>query len=348
MENRWKIAAAAYSGKGKVRGNNEDNLYFDGQYVALSDMNNETVLCRAFEKGCALFAVCDGMGGHENGEIASYTAVCDVHNLADLLAEKEFGKAIGEWTTAVNQHVHLEAQDGGCTIVLLWFRAGRIHIAHAGDSRVYRFHDNVLDPMTRDHSKVQMLQDAGLITAEEARVHPQRHMITRYLGMDDEDTTVQLAVSRTMPLFPCDRYLLCSDGVTDMLDDRQLEELMQKYPDTQKCAEAIYQAALQKGGRDNTTLILLDFEENKSAASPEDSAVNDPVNLDEDVLEATEIPDASPSSDAGAVHFEQFLTANDQNACFRIVSEIKGFPLSLLRQKGLSFESRTQVIRRHP
>lgn len=256
-----QIKAALRSGTGKIRANNEDAFYFSGQFPSVENMNQETALQGVFSLRGSLFGVCDGIGGAYNGEVASSTAAARMEDLQEALKTKMFSEAIVPWTRDVNNTIVKDVPGGGCTIAMAFAKDQAMYIAHVGDSRVYRLHEGQLIGMTKDHSKVQMLLDAGIITPEQAAVHPQRHMVVRYIGMDEQENGICTAtVARPMPFVNGDRYLLCTDGVTDMLDKQTLENLLKQELDTDACAQAIYQKALEAGGRDNITLIVLDVE----------------------------------------------------------------------------------------
>lgn len=292
------VFAAVRSGMGLVRHNNEDAYYFNGAFAPLQKMDAETSLSDEFPLGGTLFAVCDGMGGAQNGELASNLAVSRMHGLADAIHGHSFSDALREWVSETNLAVTQATHGGGCTLALVYVDADCVRIAHIGDSRVYRLHDGALTPLTRDHSKVQMLIDVGLLTPEQARTHPHRHMITRYLGMNEEEAgTCSASVDHPMPLMNGDRYLICSDGVTDMLDDERLESLMAGAQSADACADAVYRAALEAGGADNTTLIVLEICAPDSVDFVSNSSDQ---TQDADWLDKTENPESAEVPECGA------------------------------------------------
>ncbi len=254
------ISAALNSGMGSVRKNNEDAYYFNGRFAALKDMDRETELESDCFDESALFAICDGMGGMESGEVASYTAVSRMPALQAALKSKTFSDAVNGWVEETNKAVRKAAGDGGCTLALLCFLLGKVYIAHIGDSRIYRFHQGKLMRMTKDHTKAQVLLDAGFLTEEEAETYPQRHVITRALGMNEEEYGKCIpAIREPVPAEDHDRYLICSDGVTDMLSDSRIERLLSQSGTARDCANTVYRAALNAGGKDNTSVIVIDF-----------------------------------------------------------------------------------------
>ena len=255
------LSAALKSGKGRVRKNNEDACYFNGWYAELKDMDREITLQEQIGDSRALFALCDGIGGADNGEAASYAAVSRLPLLRDALRSAGFAPAVTQWTGETNTVINETEGCGGCTLVLLYADAGELYIAHIGDSRVYRFRGGILSRMTKDHSKLQVLLDAGIITEEEAETYPQKHVITRSLGMDEEEMGKCIpAVQGPLPAEDADRYMICTDGVTDMLTDARIGQLLSEGKTAMDCAEAVYQAALDAGGKDNTSVMLIDIE----------------------------------------------------------------------------------------
>jgi len=296
------VSAALRSGKGLIRKNNEDAYYFNGQFAPLEQMDHETAVFENVSADRILFAICDGMGGYENGEVASYTAVSNMRKLQDALKNQSFSNAVSQWTKEANRRIFEEVPDGGCTLTLLYFDGESFYTANIGDSRIYQLNKNQLKQLTKDHSKVQILVDAGLITREEAHVHPQRHVITRFLGMDEEEAGRCVpAVSNAGLIQLHDRFLLCSDGVSDMLSDEEIRTLLAQETTVEACAENIYQAAMQAGGRDNATLIVVEIEQFEDMPKREQRS-------EEEMLESTYVPG-------------QFENRQDHQMSFRIQHE---------------------------
>lgn len=309
------LHAALRSGKGNIRQNNEDAFYFNGEYAPLEKMDLNTEKCAEYQNDQVLFAVCDGMGGHDNGELASYIAVSRMADLQQALLSNDFSSAMMKWTAETNRAILRDARNGGCTLVLNYFHRGVFYIAHIGDSRVYRYHKGILSRETKDHSKLQVLLDAGILTEKEAETYPQRHVVTRVLGMDEEDNGRCLPTIRD-PLYAenGDRYMMCTDGITDMLTDQQISFIIQQNNSAKSCASAIYQAAMDAGGKDNATVLVVDVYRLNS--EPDDSEDKDP-------FETTLSPEQRASK---SIHIEQVVTIeqfNEQKITFR--SHISNF-----------------------
>ena len=204
-----------------------------------------------------LYVVCDGMGGHAAGEVASEIAVDTITQRAPHHAD---AKALGQAVEEANLAILKGAREGvgragmGCTCTAAILEKERLVIAQVGDSRAYLLHNGRLQQLTRDHSLVNDLVEAGQITPAEARVHPQRSVITRALGSDPrtEPDLFELNVETG------DRLLLCSDGLSTMLEDDQIEEILGDVPDPQRCAAQLVNEAIAAGGYDNVTVIVVD------------------------------------------------------------------------------------------
>jgi protein phosphatase len=203
-----------------------------------------------------LFAVCDGMGGHEAGEVASEIAVNvlsqrapDTPNVAALgQAVKDANAAIQD---AVAQGKGREGMGTTCTAAMI--DGSTVMIAQVGDSRAYLLHNRNLTQLTRDHSLVADLIDSGEITAAEARTHPWRSYITRALGIEP---TVQTDLYE-IEAAEGDTLLLCSDGLYTMIDDDQIASILGRHPEPQRAADELVEAAIEAGGTDNVTVIVV-------------------------------------------------------------------------------------------
>ncbi len=227
--------------------------------VGLKRSNNEDVfLARSDLRFCL---VADGMGGAAAGELASryfaetclkifsYASSDSVSGLL-LLVEKSFQaahKIIHNHVMEVPRHRGM-----GCTAELLAFCEGGIVLGHVGDSRTYRFRNGLLTQLTHDHSLVQTMVDQGVISAAEARHHVQKNVILGAVGIEKE-LSFDLIRSKHMP---GDIYLLCSDGLTDMVEDEKIEEALAADTALTGKVEACISLALQAGGNDNVTVVL--------------------------------------------------------------------------------------------
>lgn len=204
-----------------------------------------------------LFAVADGMGGHEAGEIASEITV---NTLAELAPSHLDAEGLTAAVEAANYNVMKAPRQGigrdgmGTTLTAAMLEGERLLIAQVGDSRAYLLHKGHLQQITRDHSLMADLIEAGQITPEEARVHPNRSVITRAIGSDIHmrPDIYELNVDAG------DCILLCSDGLSSMISNNAIESIMRRQSDAQHCADELVTAALENGGADNVTVVVAD------------------------------------------------------------------------------------------
>ena len=211
-----------------------------------------------------VFAVCDGMGGHAAGEVASSIAVETIAANAPLHADDVL---LGAAVETANAKVIEGAKTGkgkpgmGCTASCILVEKNKVAIAHVGDSRIYLLHAGALVRLTHDHSYVEELVDAGEITADEARVHPSRSIITRALGNDPD----MYADHFTLEVATGDRIIICSDGLSSMVEESEIEDIAVSCVDPQTAADNLVSAALAGGGHDNVTVVVVDVLDDGSS-----------------------------------------------------------------------------------
>ena len=204
-----------------------------------------------------LYVVADGMGGHLAGDVASEVAVNTLSALAPTIPDIDL---LGRAVESANHAVITEAQKAGCegmgtTMTACVIQGSKIAIAHVGDSRAYLLHTGKLQQLTRDHSWVADMVEQGKLTPDEARTHPNRSVITRALGSDPmmQPDLYEITASEG------DRLLLCSDGLTGMVDDGSIQAMLARIRDPQRCAAALVNEAIANGGADNITVIVVDI-----------------------------------------------------------------------------------------
>ena len=263
----------------------------------------------AFVVDPPLFAVADGMGGAQAGEVASRLAAAafhEYHEADDLGGEDRVEAIIQEANRRIYERAQVDrnASGMGTTITAAVVESGRIAIGHVGDSRAYRIRGGELAQLTDDHSLVADLMRSGRLTPEQADSHPQRSVITRALGTDPEVDVDTFAVEAE----PGDVFLLCSDGLTTMVDDAEILRLVAESSGLESAAKALVKAANRRGGEDNVTVVLFAVEAGEAgdSVSLEETARlttdghGDPADL-EDTLSGLEAPGAAgePGADAG-------------------------------------------------
>lgn len=230
------ILSAFRTDVGKVRANNQD--------------------APIVSEKLRLYGVADGMGGHKGGEVASTSARDDL--LRELEGKTPSVAALSGAIEEVNRQIyhqqeHDDALTGmGTTLSVLWMSDNFVYIGHVGDSRVYLLRDGEFKQMTLDHSLVEQLVREGVLTEEEAQNHPMRNIITRAIGTD-ESVEVDVVVEERRK---GDLWLACSDGLHGLVDDRQMRDALRQYA-PEKAADVLLKAALDAGGRDNATLVIV-------------------------------------------------------------------------------------------
>jgi PPM family protein phosphatase len=249
---------------GKVRRRNEDSYVLDPP----------------------LFAVADGMGGAQAGEVASRltaAAFREFHEADDLPPDERVQAIIQEANRRIYDRAHAESgfSGMGTTVTAALLLGGRVTIGHVGDSRAYRIRAGAMEQLTDDHSLVGDLMRSGRLTPEEADAHPQRSVITRALGTDpqvDVDTV-------TVDAAPGDLFLLCSDGLTTMVGDEDILGVLAAAPTLDDAARELVRAANSGGGEDNVTVVLFqvegDEETGETLAAPPAAAGNGQGDSDE-------------------------------------------------------------------
>ena len=237
------LKVGAKTDKGLIRENNEDAFYVD------------------VKKG--IFIVADGMGGHNAGEVASQMAVDEIKKYLNSQEINNLSQILKQAIIKANEAIYEKAEKDpnlegmGTTVVVAIInnKNKNLHIAHVGDSRAYILTKKGLKQITDDHSLVNEWVKEGKITLEEARFHPMRNVITRALGVKKE---VEVEIN-TIP-YQGESILLCTDGLTDMLEDKEIEEIIKNNPDPKEACKALIEEANKKGGKDNITVILIKRE----------------------------------------------------------------------------------------
>jgi PPM family protein phosphatase len=244
-------------------------LYGETDVGSVRDHNEDTIGC---DENIALAVLADGMGGHRGGEMASAITVSTIlETVTEKLKKLKSGDsddttgysveslAVHDAVTLANKNVHDSSQANaqyrgmGTTVVVVLFYDNRFTVAHVGDSRLYRLRDLELEQITRDHSLMQELIDRGFYTSEQARNSLNKNLVTRAIGID---ASVQIDIQEDTAMVD-DIYLLCSDGVTDMIEDQLIKStIIDNENDLEKAAIEIIRLANEHGGKDNISALL--------------------------------------------------------------------------------------------
>lgn len=280
FSSRVQVDFGAVSDKGKVRPNNEDAFLImrTGRYMQKVVTNLDRELIPERHEECAYgMAVADGMGGLAAGEVASSMAITTIVNLMlssvkwalkldhPEFREDEIQQAIDRAVDYLNKADFAVARKAsqdqryermGTTLTVSYSFGDDLFIFHVGDSRAYLFHNGRLDRLTHDHTLAQALADKGDITQEAADKHKFRHLLTRAIGHHGGKLDVEI---HHLKLSDNDLLLICSDGLTDLVSDQQISETLNGSESSQQKCESLVDLALQKGGKDNITVVLAHY-----------------------------------------------------------------------------------------
>lgn len=272
---RWRLSVGCASDKGRVRERNED-----AYKVHLSDGEAEQhPLADAF------FAIADGAGGHDEGELASLFAVESVEWAMQRAGDSDAGAPtdLPAWMASLFQRLNRDLRDMASgrelvrgmksTLTVAVLLRESLYLAHVGDTRCYLWREGVLRQLTEDHSWPATQRRAGLLTAEEEKVHPHRNLLTQCLGIEG---TLDVWL-REEPVRSGDRLLLCSDGLHGVLDDAALADVLDREPDATVGAHRLIEMGIEHGSRDNLTAVIVQLEAAPRASAPALRAREDEV-----------------------------------------------------------------------
>ncbi len=256
-----RLRAAGRSHPGLRRPNNEDRFAVVDAPVA--------------GKESLLAVIADGIGGHQAGEVAAELAIETVVRKVTDSNGKHPSKTLGQAFMEANRRINQAAgaqdsrQGMGTTCVAAWILGKHLYTASLGDSRLYLLRGGELRQLTTDHTWVQEAVEAGALLPEQARGHPNAHIVRRYLGsprteppdfrirMDAAESDRQAESHQGMPLQTGDRLLLCTDGLTDLVSDEEIAEIL-RLPDLDAVPDTLIERANARGGRDNITVVVLE------------------------------------------------------------------------------------------
>ena len=270
--------SAGRTDAGRVRRRNEDSFVLDPP----------------------IFAVADGMGGAQAGEVASRLAAAafrEYHDADRLEPAERVEAIIQEANRRIFERARTDAEASGMgtTVTAAILTNGRVSIGHVGDSRAYRIRDGELEQLTEDHSLVADLMRSGRLTPEEADAHPQRSVITRALGTDAEVDVDKV----TVDVEPGDVFLLCSDGLTTMVPEEEILRIAQEAGTLDEIARGLVRAANSGGGEDNITVVLFRVEgdeaiEETLVAEPPSDAAEETNELEDTLTDMAPVQKAEP------------------------------------------------------
>ena len=257
MDASLSLSCACYCKIGKVRTNNEDNIFFGGKCLEEQNtgLKKPAVFQADLSSGSVCLGVFDGMGGEDYGEVASYTAARTMREEAARLSEYIIPEHtfLLESINKMNEAVYAAAvahgtERMGSTAAMLLFSSQEVYACNIGDSKVFRLRNGVFLQLSQDHTDEAFLLANGITN--------RRPRLTQHLGINPEELQIQPYIAKG-DLLPGDQYLICSDGLTDMVSNFDICNTMLVYPSAEKCVERLMRNAMSAGGKDNTTIIVI-------------------------------------------------------------------------------------------
>jgi serine/threonine protein phosphatase PrpC len=270
-----KVDASGMTDQGRVRKDNQDHFLVARMGRSLDSLMTSLPsgeIPERFDESGYVMMVADGMGGHQAGEVASRMAISTLVNivldvpdwimkLEEEKAQEMMQRAVGYYRQIDTTLADLAKRDPGLrgmgTTMTICYSVGRdLFVAHVGDSRAYLYRDGKLRQLTRDHTHVQRLLDGGMITSEEAATHRLRHVLTNAIGGGERSVDVDI---QKLPLMDGDRVLLCSDGLTEVVGDEDIADVLGRGKQPEIVCRSLIDLALERGGPDNVTVVTARF-----------------------------------------------------------------------------------------
>ena len=263
MKTEWILNAAVACNTGKVRLNNEDNFYFNGYHLKQENTGLEKpIQKRITDKRDSIFCVFDGMGGGDYGEAASFAGAKmlkkEWSQISKVLYPEQFLEELCQnLNLAVCMQQELLGSDRmGSTMALLLFHDGGVYAANIGDSKIFLLRNGELEQISQDHDDSKYIQQMG--------ISHRKPRLTQYLGMNPDKVRMEPYIC-SMEVLKKDRFLICSDGLTDMVDQEKITQILSENKDAQQAVQKLLDSAMEQGGVDNTTIMVCNVEDTASA-----------------------------------------------------------------------------------
>ncbi len=252
-----KIEYCVISDVGRRRQNNEDNFFINGTFWEHTE-ENHVEYAGSSETDHFLCGVFDGMGGEEYGELASLEAA----KLLGRYEDADFQMLCEQYVDEANKDIcdMMEMLQGGrmgSTLAMAYINGERLNICNVGDSPIYLLHNETLQQISVNHNEAQSLFDMGIITKEQMRSCRQKNHLTQHLGIFEDELIIEPYCNGDIALQENDYIMLCSDGLTDMLEDKEIENIFKENSSMYPTALNMIEEALARGGKDNVTVLLV-------------------------------------------------------------------------------------------
>ena len=261
--NNFEIETSTTVDKGLIRDNNEDNFFLNGIFLNENNRDKSDTFTSVRSSTAQLIGVFDGMGGEAMGEEASYIiaqTMSKAHkyvNSGETSHRKTILSVINDANTKIcKKMIDSGERRIGATFAAITIDNNAVTAYNVGDSRIYMLRAGVLKQLSTDDTTAQRLLNMGMITEEEAKVHKDRHKLTQHLGIFRDEKIIEPHISEKIEIQKGDKFLLCSDGLTDMLEDDEIREILSKNESSSDLSKRLVQAALDNGGEDNVTVSV--------------------------------------------------------------------------------------------
>lgn len=274
--NTIKFTASVSVDKGLIRNNNEDNFYFNGTFLYADERDKSNTFSSNPSDDLQIYGVYDGMGGEALGEEASLIAaqvMSKTHKklkTSECNIEKEILSSVDDANTKICKKIVESGEKRiGATFSTLVIENDKATVFNVGDSRVYFLRDGKLEQISVDDTTAQRLVNMGVLTPEKAKTHKDRHKLTQHLGIFKDEMIIEPHISKEIEIKKGDKFLLCSDGLTDMVTDEEICRILGQNKSCEQLCKDLVKAALKNGGKDNVTTVVIKAEtEKKKKAMP--------------------------------------------------------------------------------
>ncbi len=252
-----ELSSIVLCGPGKIRAQNQDNYYLNGRYRE-QDSNEVEQWEEDYASLPALYAVADGMGGERHGEIASLIAVRGMDEIDRTAGETDLNRYLLDRNDEICRLIEENhGERSGTTFAGLCVCNTQVTIANIGDSRVYLYRNNELKQLSVDHTSLRQMVEMGVLSQEAARIHPDLHVLSQHLGIFPNELIIEPYFAAET-LQSGDIFLLCSDGLYDMVNDTSIQAVLAEQMGLRRRATMLFDAAMSAGGRDNITVLLVE------------------------------------------------------------------------------------------
>ena len=254
-----ELSAIVLCGPGKIRSENQDNYYLNG--IFQDDPSNGKDQCIRCQAGPpALFAVADGMGGESHGELAALTAVSSLDGVDPSAGTQGLIDYLQDRNRDICRMIQKNSGTrSGAAFVGLCLWENSASVVNIGDCRAYLYREGRLSQLSQDHTPVRTMVELGVLTPEAARRRPERHKLTQHLGIFPEEMVIE-PYGIQGRIQPGDLFLLCSDGLYDMVEDDSIQRILKQADHAETAASTLFTAAMDRGGKDNLTVLAVKIE----------------------------------------------------------------------------------------